>query len=106
MELKNHPSKQPTSTIQIIAYLLLGVPASMCIGNFIAQIFVMNVSGFEGAAGFAWLTFFFIASPVIYVICLILLPILIKKSPQSLATVIGVFGLLTLIFLIMIAAMF
>ena len=79
-----------------IAYLILALPASMTIGALIAQLLTANISNFEGGSGYAWVSVFIISAPLIYIICLVLLPLFIKKYPTYFETIVVILGFLSL----------
>ncbi|HCO08325.1 MAG TPA: hypothetical protein DIT34_08450 [Acinetobacter ursingii] len=102
MELEKKPAPHDISIAKTVTYLLLGIPASMCIGAIFAQVSTMYMDKLEGAAGQAAITIFIIISVVCYLISLILLPIFSKKKPEVLSATLNIFGLLTFIFLMIV----
>ncbi|QER38873.1 hypothetical protein F2A31_03830 [Acinetobacter suaedae] len=92
------PAKRQVSILSIIVYLLFAVPASILIGGLVALLLVMltNASHLEGASGYAWVGWLMVIAPSIYVLCLITLPIMIKKYPKILSVMNWIFAVLTL----------
>ncbi len=94
--LLNSSFKQRPPIGLIICYLILGLPASLTIGSLIALLLTMNMSNFEGASGYAWISLCIILSPLSYLACLITLPILLKRYAKALSTFVVIFGLISI----------
>ncbi|ENW21795.1 hypothetical protein [Acinetobacter haemolyticus] len=90
--------KKRVSLLSIILYLLFAVPVSIFIAGLVALLLVTinNVSNFEGARGYAWIGWLMVIAPLIYIPCLITLPILIKKYPKALSVMNWIFAALSL----------
>lgn len=95
--LSHSSSRHSVSIALIVSYLLLTLPASFFIGGFVALLFTtITTSNFEGANGYAWIGIFMLFAPLTFLSFLIALPMLIKKAPNILSTVIWILGCLTL----------
>ena len=90
--------KKRVSLLSIILYLLFAVPVSIFIAGLVALLLVTinNVSNFEGASGYAWIAWLIVIAPFIYILCLIILSILIKKYPKTLSVMNWIFVVLSL----------
>ncbi|MCU4377581.1 hypothetical protein [Acinetobacter haemolyticus] len=90
--------KKRVSLLSIILYLLFAVPVSIFIAGLVALLLVTinNVSNFEGARGYAWIGWLMVIAPLIYILCLITLPILIKKYPKALSVMNWIFAAMSL----------
>lgn len=96
-DLSPTSSSQRVSITAIIIYVLLALTASISIGVILSWLFTFNMSDFEGRSGSAAILFFMLTAPISFLVSLIALPIMIKKAPKILPTVMWVFAGLTLL---------
>lgn len=102
--LPDSVSDHRVSIASIVGYVLLALPASIVVGGGLSWLFTFNMADFEGGSGYAAIFVFMLTAPISFLATLIALPIMIKKAPKILSTVIWVFAGLTLLLLLYVAS--
>ncbi|MGA6137715.1 hypothetical protein ACPER7_15615 [Acinetobacter dispersus] len=98
--LSQPSSSHRVSITSIVGYVLLALPASICVGGLMSWLFTLNIAEYEGGKGYAAIFIFMLVAPISFLASLIALPIMIKKVPKILPSIMWVFGGLALLLLL------
>ncbi|MCH7314849.1 hypothetical protein [Acinetobacter sp. ANC 3882] len=104
--LSQPSSSHRVSIPLIVSYLLLTLPTSFLLGGLVSQLFTIMAPLFGNTKSDAWIGIFILSVPSILLACLVALPIIIKKAPRILSTVVWIFGCLTLFLVLYLTSVF